>query len=336
MLYLLRPLSNLYGFFADLRNRLFETRIIKSHQAVQYTISVGNLAVGGTGKTPMVEFLIRHLLQTCVQSDHKIATLSRGYGRQTSGFRLAQPTDTAQTIGDEPAQLYRKFGASITVCVGEKRVDALQQLHRLLPHIQTVILDDAFQHRLLRPHRNLLLTDYTRPFWTDYPFPEGRLRERRHGAARAQAVVVTKCPADLSPADQQQITTAVGRYAGLVPVFFAGLRYATPIGYAGGELTGPVVLVSGIANTTVLESYVRQTFGCVRYLSYGDHHAYTATDVARILNQTPPETSILTTEKDWVKLDILVTGADRSRFFYLPVAVYLLGNDTEFWQILAR
>ncbi len=321
----------------DCRDYLFTAGIMKSHRAVQYTISVGNLTVGGTGKTPMVEYLLRYLTYNPAQPLHTIATLSRGYGRRTKGFRIAQPTDTADTIGDEPAQLHRKFGAGITVCVGEKRVDALQHLYRQQPAIRTVILDDAFQHRPLQPNLNLLLTDYGRPFWADHPFPEGRLRERRHGAVRAQAVIVTKCPTSLSVDKQQQITAAVQEYSGPVPVFFAGLHYAPPINYATnqpGVLTGPVVLVSGIAHATGLVSYVQQAFGCLFHLAYGDHHDYTATDLTRILAKTPAGTPILTTEKDWVKLDSLIAGADRSCFFYLPVMLNFLNREAEFGQLL--
>ncbi|GAA4463168.1 tetraacyldisaccharide 4'-kinase [Nibrella saemangeumensis] len=332
---LLRPFSALYGLLTDVRNQLYTNRFMSAFQPVQYCITVGNLTVGGTGKTPMVEYLIRRL-----SDQRRLAMLSRGYGRQTRGFRIAGLEDTAETLGDEPLQVYRKFGNSVTVCVGEQRAAALSTLSSLRPDIDTVILDDAFQHRAVAAHVNLLLSDYNRPFYTDHPFPAGRLRERRHGARRADAVIVTKCPDDLPLADQQKIASQIRPYTRPgTPVFFAGLRYDTPVSYAGSQpdqTLREVVLVSGIASVVSLEAYVRRQFRLIRHLEFGDHHAYSSADLDRIRQGCPPGTAVLTTEKDWVKLQALLLtekGANPP-FYYVPVAMYLLDREEELMQLL--
>lgn len=298
-------------------------------------MSVGNLTVGGTGKTPMVEYLIKRLVSG-PDSTAVLATLSRGYGRWTKGFRMATDADTADTIGDEPLQIYRKFGRPmpqrVRVCVGERRADAIRQLLGLHPDTSAILLDDAFQHRAVRPHINLLLTDYNRPFYLDYPFPAGRLREGRQGASRADAVIVTKCPDELSADEQQPIRAQIRRYAPTAPVYFAGLSYSRPVSFATHQPTDSlrrVILVSGLASAGPLEQYVRRTFDLVRHHRFADHYVYTRAELERIMNDRPPGAALLTTEKDWVKLDSLLTPDERSQWplFYLPVAVRFLGDE---------
>lgn len=288
----------------------------------------------------MIEYMVSHLAGT-----RRLATLSRGYGRHTRGFRLATPTDTAATLGDEPLQLYRKFGRAdkplALICVGERRAESLQQLWRDQPQIDTVLLDDAFQHRAVQPHLNLLLTDYNRPFYTDHPFPEGRLRESRWGARRADAVIVTKCPDALSASEQGSIAGRVRQYTrpgGVVPVFFTGLRYGKPVPFGRPSTNRPtdVVLVSGLANADPLEQYVRQQFRLLRHDRFADHYAYTRADYERIRANCPPGAALLTTEKDWVKLDALLTEAERATepLYYLPVAVCFLASEESFWTLV--
>lgn len=290
----------------------------------------------------MVEFLIKRYLPADPDQSPKTATLSRGYGRQTKGFRVAGITDTAQTLGDEPLQLYRKFGRLIRVCVGERRVDALRQMQQLFPQLRRVLLDDAYQHRAVDPQLNLLLSDYNRPFYADYPFPAGRLRESRSGADRADAVIITKCPHTLSANEQGQIQQAVRRYSRAdVPVLFAGLQYDQPVSFAthrSGDMRQPVVLVSGLANASPLDAYVKQTFDLLRHHRFADHYAYQRTDLDRLLTELPPGASLLTTEKDWVKLDALLTPDERATLplYYLPIAVrFLPDSDRAFEQLLA-
>lgn len=349
--WLLLPFSALYGFILTIRNWLYDNNLFKSVQPGTYTLSVGNLTVGGTGKTPMIEFLIERqrsisgsipALTGDAPPPFTLATVSRGYGRQTRGFRIATASDTAATIGDEPLQLYRKFSAFVRVCVGERRIEAIQQLEAYYPATRLILLDDAFQHRAVRPHLSLLLMDYNRPFYKDYPFPAGRLRERRSGAGRADAVIVTKSPLDLSTGEQQRITEQIRRYARPgVPIFFAGLRYARPVAFGAVVNTQPdrVRLVTGLANADPLERYVRQQFTLVQHLRFADHYAYTRADVTQFLSELQPGEAILTTEKDWVKLAALLTPAELNTlpFFYLPVAVqFLAGSETAFEQFLSQ
>lgn len=341
--WLLLPLSWIYGAVTDLRNYLFDNGLLVHYRPNVCTISVGNLTVGGTGKTPMIEYLIKRHLTGKVAPISETVTLSRGYGRQTTGFRLAGEADTANTIGDEPRQLYRKFGRTgrVRVCVGERRAEAIQTIQTLYPETKRILLDDAYQHRAVRPHLNLLLMDYNRPFYTDHPFPAGRLRERRRGASRADAVVVTKCPTHLSMADQRVIAQRISRYTRPpVPIFFARLQYDQPMAFANDQPADhlrDVMLVSGLAHADPLEAYVRGAFALHHHHRFADHHAYTRADLDGLLGALPPGVSLLTTEKDWVKLDVLLTPAERTALplFYLPVQLAFLGDDdAEFSRFL--
>jgi tetraacyldisaccharide 4'-kinase len=337
----LLPFSKLYGVITDVRNWLFDKRLLRVYRPEIFTISVGNLTVGGTGKTPTIEFLIERFSRSPAAIPFETATLSRGYGRKTNGFRIAAEADTADTLGDEPLQLYRKYGRQVRVCVGERRADAIRTLKAHHPKTKRVLLDDAFQHRAVRPHLNLLLMDFNRPFYIDQPFPAGRLRERRRGARRADALIVTKCPAILSAPDQQSISKEICRYARpQVPIFFARMHYDRPMAFATHQPSarlGRVLLVSGLANADPLEHYVMQAFSMERHHRFADHHTYTRADLDKLLSELMPGVSLLTTEKDWVKLDALLTPGERARLplYYLPVQIVFLGDDGErFCQFL--
>lgn len=336
----LRPLSFLYGFVTDVRNISYDKKWQRSQLPRQKIISVGNLTVGGTGKTPMVEYLLTYFLGR--RPAGTIGTLSRGYGRLTKGFRIAGEADTAGTIGDEPLQLFRKFGRNVTVTVGEKRVAALTQLETQRPDINLVLLDDTYQHRPVSPHLSVLLMDYNRPFYLDHPFPAGRLRERRHGARRADVVVVTKCPDTLPEAKQEEISRNIRAYSRPdTPVCFAGLTYLPPVAFSPvNSLPVPekVILVTGIAQAGPLETYVRTHFAMIRHEQFGDHHRYSRAELERIVQDLREDTGLLTTEKDWVKLSELVTEAERQTLplFYLPIGVKFLSGEAEFRKILDR
>jgi tetraacyldisaccharide 4'-kinase len=337
---LLKPVNWLYGKITDVRNFLYDSAVNDVMHPDVYTIGVGNLTVGGTGKTPHVDYIVSQL-----KKQNSVAVLSRGYGRRTRGFRIATDADTADTIGDEPLLLYRKHAtgpAPVTVCVGEKRAEAITQLLSNKSAIQAIVLDDAFQHRAVRPHLNILLTDYNRPFYEDAPFPGGRLRERRHGARRADVIVVTKCPDALSQADQSAIEARIEPYKRPdVPLYFTGLRYGEPVAFAANSRSmaqpKPVVLVSGIARPEPLEQYVGSQFTLSRHLRFADHHRYTAADLERIRTAVPAGGVVLTTEKDFVKLAPLLreTGTDASAFYYLPIEISFLKNEDQFKALLA-
>ncbi|WP_375444958.1 tetraacyldisaccharide 4'-kinase [uncultured Fibrella sp.] len=335
---LLKPLSLAYGGILSLRNALYDYQFVTSYIPIQRCISVGNLTVGGTGKTPAVEYLLRHLLTLDDTLTGNLATLSRGYGRKTTGFRIATAVDTAATLGDEPLQLFRNFAPRVCVTVGERRAEALRQLTIQRPDVQTVVLDDAYQHRAVQPHLNLLLTDYNRPFYTDDPFPGGRLREHRTGARRAHAVIVTKCPHAPSPAERAAIEHQIRRYTQPsggnieIPILFAGLAYDQPRRFADQSpvsIDGPVRLVTGLANAEPLVRYVTSTWGIREHDNFGDHHAYSRQDVEQLLAQTPADTWLLTTQKDEVKLAPLLTVSERQtrRVAYLPMSMTFFRND---------
>lgn len=341
---LLSPLSALYGGLTDLWHGLFDAGWRKSAAFDRFVISVGNLTVGGTGKTPHVEYLLRHL-----RPHHTLAVLSRGYGRRTKGYRVVGPADTAETVGDEPLQVYQKFGENCAVAVGEARAEAIPRLLADFPDTDVILLDDAFQHRTVQPHLSLLLTDYNRLFYNDLPFPAGRLRERRHGAIRADAVLVTKCPAHLTEAERGTITANVRRYTrDGVAVFFTGFRYGELRSLTGEALAGEVLLLTGLANPAPLEAYIRERFSMGKHLLFPDHHAYTLGDLTKInqaLNALPGEENrVITSEKDAVKLRPLLAAHPKmlqASVFYLPIEVeFLFGEGPTFdawvWEAIRK
>jgi tetraacyldisaccharide 4'-kinase len=331
------PFAGLYALVMAVRNKLYDLNVRKTHRFPVPVLSVGNLSVGGTGKTPHVEYLVRLL-----QPHHRVVTLSRGYGRQTKGFRLAGNKDSAATLGDEPYQLFRKFAPAVTVAVGERRAEAIPAILEAHPATGIIILDDAYQHRSVTPNLSILLTDYNRPFFRDHVLPAGRLREARSGAGRAHAIIVTKCPNDLGSAQRQTITAAVRRYARPeVPVFFTGIRYGAPVAFGNEMAFHPdLVLVSGLANPAPLESYVRGQFRLRAHLAFRDHHRYGEADLRRMegaLGETGGRT-LLVTEKDYVKLvnPDFATFTRRLPLFYLPMEIFFLEGGRRFNELVRR
>jgi tetraacyldisaccharide 4'-kinase len=330
--FLLVPFAMLYDVITAVRNRLYDMNYKPATRFDIPVISVGNLAVGGTGKTPMVEYLIRLL-----SSEFKIATLSRGYGRKTRGFRIASEKDTAATLGDEPYQIYKKFTPAINVVVGEDRAFAIPTLLQELEETNAVILDDAYQHRSVIPGFSILLTEYNNPFYNDDVLPYGRLREAPEGAKRADAIVVTKCPAQLDGDKVMQFERCIRKYSDK-PVFFSKIRYGEPVAFGNPAVKGSkqVILVSAIANAHILEEYVKKSFSLIKHFSFRDHYAFTAGDllqVEAVLKKYPEgEVSILTTEKDSVKLQRaeLNTIIARLPIFYLPIETEFIRNGKDF------
>lgn len=300
---LLSPFAWVYGLILRLRHGLYDLGVLPSHRTAIPTICVGNLSTGGTGKTPFVEYLVTRL-----QPRYAVATLSRGYRRRTRGFRLADGTDTAETIGDEPLQLHLRF-PEVPVAVGEDRLSAVAALLRQRPRTELVILDDAFQHRRLRAGFNILLTDYARPYPRDRLLPVGNLRDLPAAAARADVVVVTKCPPELDPDMAVRLAAELGRPA--ATVFFSRLRYGPWRDFHGGPAPVPdpgarILLVCGIADPAALIGHLQSAFPRVDRLRFPDHHAYGRGDIERILAAARPgtvdEAWVVTTEKDAVRL----------------------------------
>jgi tetraacyldisaccharide 4'-kinase len=329
---LLFPFAVLYDAVTTIRNMLYNRGYKPVASFEIPVISIGNLAVGGTGKTPMVEYLVR-----LFTPQYKVATLSRGYGRKTKGFRIAGPGDNATTIGDEPYQLYRKFDGKVTVSVGEERAIAIPYLLNESPDTQIVLLDDAFQHRPVKPAFQLLLTDYSNLFYQDMLLPAGRLRESSRGASRADIIVVTKCPPTLKEGEMMDIEGLIRDYADK-PIFFSTIRYGTPIAMGHAKpLNQRVVLLSGIANHKPIEEYLRLHYQILKHFAFPDHHSYTTNDLDKVVDFAKKENAVVfTTEKDAVKLDSeafrkMLQGTP---FFYLPIETEFLKNGKEFDEVL--
>lgn len=326
--FILFPFTILYGLITDVRNFLYNTGVYETTSVERVTINVGNITVGGTGKTPHVEYLIRLL-----SSHFQLATLSRGYGRKTKGFLMADDKAVAEEIGDEPLQFYRKFRGNLIVTVGEKRVEALRKLIAQKPETEVVLLDDAFQHRPLKPDLNILLVDFNRPIYKDYPFPAGRLREKRHGAKRADIIIVTKCPLKLDSKGREEVKNGLKSYINPEsPVFFTSFAYDSPQSESGKIFTDDVLLLSGIANPEPFEQYAKEHFNVHEHLIFGDHHFFTENDVKQINTSfaaiKSAQKCILTTEKDMMRLKS-VNGIDKDLLFFLPIKTFFLNEEGE-------
>ena len=325
--YLLAPAAFLFHGITAARNFLFDRGLIRSQKSPVPTLVVGNLSVGGTGKTPWVEFLVRKL-----RDEVAVGTLSRGYGRNTKGFIQLLPSSTAAEVGDEPLQLYTQFKEEIPVFVGEDRVGATQKIQQLRPDLQLLILDDAFQHRKLNPDFRIVLTPYSFPFSQDYLLPMGRLRESRAGAKRADVVVVTKCPADLSQDEKNKLAEELAPYLNSeADLFFSSLNYGSPYQMAGPKQTEitEVIALAGLADNAPFFTYCKQQYALIDSFSFPDHYAYKPEDAARILEVLGQEKGknavLLTTEKDAVKLKSLAATEMWSKIsiFALPIQVAL-------------
>ncbi len=299
------PLAALFGLLVELRLLLYRVGLLRRVNFSLPTIAVGNLSVGGAGKTPHTEYLVR-LLQDYLH----VGTLSRGYGRKTSGFRYLSAADSAREVGDEPLQLKRKF-PELAVSVSEDRVFGISNLVQYAPDTQVVLLDDAFQNLALQPAVNLLLTEYDRPYWTDSLMPVGRLREWPTGADRADAVVVTKCPDDLSATRRAELIEELSPTP-RQRVFFSRYTYGypwlvlDPRHRISLDATLDVLLVTAIARVDYLRAGLTPLVAEIHDLPFGDHHEFTKRDLGRMTRLfhdiENPRKLILTTEKDAMRL----------------------------------
>ena len=311
------------------RNLLFDKNYLKSAAFNFPIICIGNLAVGGTGKTPMVEYLIRLL-----KNDYAVATLSRGYKRKTKGFGIANKNTTALEIGDEPMQFHLKF-PDVTVAVGEERLAAIPQLLHDRPGTQIILLDDAFQHRTVRAGLNILLTEYKNLYSRDLLLPAGDLRDSRHSAKRAEIIIVTKCRENLSVEEKKRIE------AELAPeenqsLFFTAIQYAQPYHLFSKKLFPithglELLLVCGIANPKPLKEFLTTHIQSYDMLNYPDHHIFSIDDLADIKKQFEKMHSankiILTTEKDGVRLQKFENELKNLPIYVMPIEHSFLFND---------
>jgi tetraacyldisaccharide 4'-kinase len=302
--FFLFPLSPVYQAVTSFRNWLYDHDLLKSFDLDLASISVGNLTLGGTGKTPVVEYLINLL-----KEKYHIVALSRGYKRKTSGLIIASSEDTARTIGDEPAQFLHKYGQDVGIAVCEDRLYAIPHILKARPDTNLILLDDAYQHRKIKPTCNLLLSDYHRPFYKDYVLPACNLRESRKNANRADAVIITKCPDDLIEDDFKSVTSSVRHYTQTdTPVFFMNIRYLAPVSAFRKDiyLTNSIILVTGIAQPKPLFDFIQDQYQVIKHFDYRDHHQFTKHDIKKIItfyqkNQAI-QPSIVFTEKDMIRI----------------------------------
>ncbi|MEM1325474.1 MAG: tetraacyldisaccharide 4'-kinase [Bacteroidota bacterium] len=338
---LLAPLSALYGLGISARAFFYSSGILKSSEFSIPVISVGNLSVGGAGKTPHVEYLIR-LLKDYVY----VATLSRGYKRKTKGFLLVHPRQSANEVGDEPLQYKRKY-PDVAVAVGENRSLAIPEIVQQAPQTQVVILDDAFQHLAISPSLNILLTEYQHLFTDDYLLPSGRLREWRSGYERADAIVVSKCPPDLSMERRERIVEKIAPLDHQ-RVFFSYYKYSSPYYLFNSKYRAQlnqevdVLLICAIAKTDYLLDHLESEVKSIVLMSFEDHHYFTKHDIgslrATFERMKGEKKVILTTEKDAMRLelhrDYLVEH--QLPVFVLPVQVNFLFDEQEHFNEYIR
>ena len=330
---LLFPFAVVYDAITSARNRLYDLSLRPSASFDVPVISVGNLSVGGTGKTPMVEHLIRLL-----SNSYRVATLSRGYKRRTKGFRIAKAGDTALTLGDEPFQFFSKFQDKITVTVGEERALAISTILQESPEVNVILLDDAFQHRRVRPNFQILLTVYGNLFFDDLLLPAGRLRESKTGAKRADVVVVTKCPDTLQEEEMISIEKSIHQYTPK-PVFFTTIHYGAPVSLSSksGEPDKNIVLVTGLADAAPLKKYLAQNNTIVHHFEFEDHHNFSETELKRIVELAKEKKAdIITSEKDATKLgspefDGYVKTA---AWFYIPIEIGFVKSGRDFDEMV--
>lgn len=333
------PLSWVYGAIVIIRNRLYDLGIFRSVQFDIPVVCVGNITVGGTGKTPHVEYLLNIL----VNEEEVIAVLSRGYMRKTSGFRYVQATDTVEAVGDEPLQIKRKFPQAI-VAVDANRERGIRQLQKDYPHLKVVLLDDAFQHRQVNPSLSILLVDYNRPVWKDHLLPRGRLRDTRSQLKRADTIIVTKCPEKLSEEEKDTIEQWLN-IQGFQQIYFSTFAYGDPVpmftSLSGSVLDGTakVLAVTGIARPKPFVDRLRSQYTSVQTLSFPDHHNFTDRDLRKMEHRATQADYLITTEKDSVRIlqyrDTL-TARTKEKMYYLPVIVKVLGNEIGFREDIAE
>ena len=334
----LSPFSLIYGLGVRLRNKLFDWDILRSKSYDIPILSVGNITVGGTGKTPHIEYLIRLLA-----SSYRIAILSRGYKRKTRGFVLATHSSTAREIGDEPFQIKHKF-PEIVVAVDSNRRRGIEKLMRLTPEIDVILLDDAFQHRYVTPSTSILLSDFNRMIYEDKLLPYGRLREPIGEKSRAQIVIVTKCPKDIKPIDFRIISKRLQLYP-YQRLYFTGLCYDELIPLFPNEIHNPIsitnikkdkaLLISGIASPQPFIQYIQNFVSKTESLCFPDHHSFSAKDIEKIRNRalkmkngtTLPH--IIVTEKDAARLihNPHLTNEIKQNLYYLPLKICFLQDQ---------
>jgi tetraacyldisaccharide 4'-kinase len=327
LLLLLSPFSFLFGVVASLRRKAFQKGWLRSETFNVPTICVGNLRVGGTGKTPSVEYIANFLSQ-----NHQIAILSRGYGRKTKGYINASETQnlSSKIIGDEPMQYFRKFpNAEVAVC--EKRKIGIQNLLKKNPHLEVVVLDDAYQHLFVNYSLKIILTEYRRPFFEDFPIPSCYLREFRNASKYADIIIITKCPENLSTKEKEDFIQKL-KPQPHQDLFFAAIKYLTVHRIPH---TTNYLLITGIDNPAPLVDHLNNEFEYIHKLHFPDHHNFTQKDINKIIRLREQlggdDCTIITTEKDAVRLQAFDNMPD---CYVAPIEIVFLEREAVFKEKL--
>ena len=322
----LYPLSLIYNLATRVRNAAYDAQWLKQKQSKVPTIVVGNLITGGSGKTPMIAYLLDHF------SNHfSLAVLSRGYKRKSSGFVLADQDSSIEILGDETYLLSQKFPMTqFGVC--KNRLEGVEQLLSKFPTIDGVLLDDGYQHRQLKSSFQILLTPYHKPWFKDCVLPTGNLRESAKGKNRADVVVVTKCPSNLSKIEQDEHTHQL-KLDAHQHIFFSTIVYDSYVFGASrmklkSFVKNPFVLVTGIANAKPLTDYLDSLGADFEHLAFADHHFFTASESKKMLSKERP---ILTTEKDYVRLSPMI-----KEVFFIPISIRFLSDEDRFKSLIAN
>jgi tetraacyldisaccharide 4'-kinase len=334
----LYPVSLVYGFITGFRNFLYDSGIFNSTEFAIPVICVGNITVGGTGKTPHTEYLVDLLGKY-----FKVATLSRGYKRKTRDFRIASPSSRISEIGDEPMQIHRKYPDTL-VTVDRKRVHGVRKIMEADAETEVIILDDGFQHRSITPGFSILLSDFERPYLTDHMLPYGNLRESKTNIRRADILLITKCPENLTPLQRRLIVKDVNK-APYQNLYFTTLSYKAPLPLFGEKESGrsplvmsecsdkELILITGIANPQPFKEYLKKFFKEITHFSYSDHYSFKEKDIIDISAAFDKLSShskfLFTTEKDAVRLQEFTNIADhiKAAFYYIPVGIDFLNDD---------
>ena len=321
--WILFPFSLLYGFIVEVRNWCYNREIFSVYSIPVRSILVGNLSTGGTGKTPHVHFLADYL-----KDQLKVCIVSRGYGRKTRGFRWVQVDDQSVEVGDEPLFYKKRFGDKVKIAVGERRSEAVKRVLHEEDSVSLFLLDDAFQHRAVRCGLSILLTEYQKPFFKDQVLPTGNLREFSHNKKRADLVIVTKCPPELSLQEKEDFRLRLKMRE--KPVFFSRIVYGQPLGFNGSKWDSPeqVLVVTGIANPEPMIQYV-SAMAKTEHLLFADHHDFKDSDIEAIHRKfdifAHSNAAILTTEKDFVRLSQNRSKGELDKYpwFYLPISIQI-------------
>lgn len=332
----LLPAGFLFGMVVNIRNYLYNHGIFKSVRFNLPVLSIGNLTVGGTGKTPHTEYLVRLL-----RNNYKIAVLSRGYGRRSSGYQLATPNSTQESIGDEPFQIHMKY-PDVTVAVDESRVEGISKL-LTYPNPDAILLDDAYQHRAVTPSLNILIVNYHRSIFQDKLLPAGLLREPHNEIRRADIIIISKCPNDISKDEMSAIKSGFN-LTNRQSIYFTRICYNELVRFNDTSHTSPissigdntsVLIVTGIASPLLIETELKRYTPHITLISFSDHHQFTDSDIERIdkeFGKLQGESKIIvTTEKDATRLRSMnIESALQSKIFILPIAIEFIKDGKEF------